>query len=496
MKPRDFSEYITAAAVDATTIDINSKVGFPGLASETARETKAKQLLAWNAYNTVGEIRHIARSIVGSSIQNLAWYPGYVDDDPSYTYVPPLTDQMSEKDVAFVTELVKNIHTPYMTQAEFMETIGINLFIAGEIFIDEKNETYELVPATNIQGSATSTTTGKPKTTYTYTNPLNTSEKITDAPLRRLWQPHPMEVGKPDSALFAIVDLVDELKWIQRLIMSLFRKRIYTSGIMAVSNSFLGPDADLGDADSVAGAVNKFEKQIIDQVTVDISDDTSHPMAPIFVFGPFEHIKDGIVYHAFDNELPDTIIKERRELERRIANGLDVPTEYMLGLGETSHWSAWLIRDLLWINHVRPLSINIADGITSQIITPKLQKAKKAGQFSGDPERVKLWFQQAQMQTHPDLYEFLLLAHDKGIVGKEPILRLLGIPEQYAITDEEFERWLTLRENQNGFVDPGEVRPDGAIQPESPSRRPNRRQQPRSRGANRDRAGEDGPSQR
>ncbi len=268
-----------------------------------------------------------------------------------------------------------------------------------------------------------------------------------------------------------------------------------TSGILVITNSILGQDYDPTDSSSIAGAVNAVEQQIIDQLSRSISSDSDSPALPIMLFAPFEHVDKGFNFIEIAGDLPETTIKERREVLRRIANSLDVPAEFVLGIGDVNHWSAWLIRDLLWSQHIQPLATLIANSITTTFLRPELRRLKARGEFDGDPESVKVWFQSHQLATHPDNFQHLIAMYDRGVIGKEPILRELGIPPEHAITDEEFNMWLQLKlaaigttreASENDVVAGRIVSPDGTT--ESPSRQP-RGNSPNEGPANQERAG-------
>ncbi len=462
-----------------------------GVERKSDQEIAEKQRLAWKGYDEVGELHFLGNGIIGASLETLAWYPAYVDEALAYNYLPPVSnvDDVSDEDKATLRRLVEGFKPSWGSQQDLIRAIGINLFFAGEAHVFSTSSPsnmppgykrgdyyHQLIPKSHIKKAEKSP---NGKRVQQFTDPF-TDETYTVGDkgiLARYYKPHPANPQNCDSPVFPIIDLIDELTWIQRMVKGLFKKRVMTSGILAMTNSILGPDYDPTNQSSIAGAVNNVEQQIIEQINRSIADDSDSPALPILLFMPFEHVDKGLKYIEIAGELPDTTIKERREVLRRMANSLDVPAEFVLGLGDVNHWSAWLVRDLLWSQHVAPLATLIANSVTTMFLRPELRRLAKNGGFSADPERFTMWFQSHQLATHPDTFEHFVSLYDRGVIGKEPILRALGIPPNQAITDEEFDLWLqlklasigTTRESSELDVEDGKiVKKDGTN--EAPSR--------------------------
>jgi hypothetical protein len=483
-------------------------------AAKNSAEIRDKQDKAWQAYDEVGEIHFLGNGIIGASVETLKWYGAENDDASAYTYSPPIeeSDDFSDADKEAIRTAVHSLKLSWGSQSDLMRVLGINLFMAGEVYMLHETRTmqgklaytHKVIPTTYVKDSNKAANN---KVVERYIDPIDgkTYTVGDTGSFQRIFRPHPAFPANADSPMFSVLEMIEELAWIQQLVSGLFRKRIMTSGILLMANSILGPDFDPNNSDSIAGAANNVANQIVEQMRRNIRSDTDSPALPILLFPPFEHVDKGFKFIDVAGDLPDTIIKEREAVLRRIANSLDVPAEYLTGLGDTNHWGAWLLRDLLWTQHIAPLGSLIGNSLTTTFLQPALIRLKQMGKFGGDPEGVKLWFQAHPLQSHPDAFVHLITAYDKGIIGKGPILRALGIPEDQAIEEDEFNLWLSLKLAQLGTGDEvGEgsqwkldngkiVLPNGATPSPSRERTGNRANpgQPNQR-----RAGEDGPSQR
>lgn len=492
-----YDKSLTAAALPASELVSVSRgaviQGYDWGQKDKDERVKA----AWKAYESIGELHYIANGIIGAAVETLAWYGAVEDLATTYTAAPPVETKLSEGDAAIVRNLVQGIKPRWGEQQDFMRALAVNLFMVGEgshlTQFKGGQWLHEFIPQSRVYEGQKA---ANGKVVQRYKDPITNEDLVVGdgRNLSRIWRPHPNNPGKADSAVFSILPLLEELGWIQMLMNSTLRKRIMTSGLLLMPNNILGPDYNPADQTAIAGAVNKVEAEIIRQLSANIAEDEDSPAMPLILFAPAETIKDGFRYIPFGEELSDIAIQERREIIRRIANSLDVPSEFVMGIGEVNHWSAWLVRDLLWQQHIQPMATLIANSITSQFLRPALRADKN---FTGDPDQVKLWFKAHSLQTHPDLFQFLVQAHDLGIIGKEPILQALGIPPEAAISDEEFELWLRLKLGEQSAPQEGEVGPDGTVVEPAPSRqRTGDRRQPPTGPANPSRRGEDGPSQR
>jgi hypothetical protein len=81
-------------------------------------------------------------------------------------------------------------------------------------------------------------------------------------------------------------------------------------------------------------------------MTAPISDpDSAAAVVPIVAQINGDRIQNGIRHDKFGYELDSAIQPMREAAIRRIATGLDLPAEMLLGLGGTNHWSAWQISE-------------------------------------------------------------------------------------------------------------------------------------------------------
>jgi hypothetical protein len=94
----------------------------------------------------------------------------------------------------------------------------------------------------------------------------------------------------------------------------------------------------------------------------------------------------------------DLAIKTRNDAIARLAMGLDVSPERLLGMGQTTnHWSMWGIGDEDVQLHIAPVMETICQSIYQQMMVPVLQS-----KLNLDPAKYILWYDTSELTEDPD----------------------------------------------------------------------------------------------
>jgi hypothetical protein len=163
-----------------------------------------------------------------------------------------------------------------------------------------------------------------------------------------------------DSPMRPLLDVVEELLILSRTIRATGRSRLAGAGIL------LWPaEANLGSATpsnlpSVAGqAVDPVLADLMQAMMTPIGDEgVAAAVVPLLLRVPAQYI-DHVKHLFFDRPIDPEMAKQREELRRRIATGLDIPGEVLRGLEDLNHWNAWMIDEQTFKAHLEPLVIQI-----------------------------------------------------------------------------------------------------------------------------------------
>lgn len=221
-----------------------------------------------------------------------------------------------------------------------------------------------------------------------------------------LW-PHPADPKKPDPPLFAVLELLDELDWLNRQARTQSRQRVMINGIILTADGFNGPNGtDFWDAWNTALSAKMLDP-----------DDLS----PIRFSGAHDLVKDGMnwVVPPFDY---DNVL-DRRVLAaiHRLAYGLPVPPEILLGMQAQSRATAFQVEENAYRGHIEPPALMVAQ-VAAEALSLLLEDGR---QVEVVPNPARLLARKNSVQDVKDAY-------DRGLVTPAYVREVLGIPEDAA----------------------------------------------------------------
>lgn len=249
----------------------------------------------------------------------------------------------------------------------------------------------------------------------------------------RLWQRHPRFSMYADCTMQGVLDICEELVLLTQAIRSRARSRLAGSGILFVSDDFsMGP---LEPSPGEDPDEDPFLSDLTDAMTKPIADEgAASAVVPLVVRGPTEAIDKGVRHVQIID--PTQVYPEtglRIELIKRLAIGLDMPPEQLLGMTDANHWTGWMIDEQTWKNHGLPKAIQLCNDLNQAYFAPYLRE--EAGRK--DWASFRIGFDPSTVINHPDRTKDAKDLYDKNIVGKRYVREACGIDEDAAPTIEE-----------------------------------------------------------
>jgi len=255
-----------------------------------------------------------------------------------------------------------------------------------------------------------------------------------DDSLWRVWKAHPRRAKQPDSAVRASLDPLREIARTTKTIANASNSRLIGAGVVFVPQEMslpmsLGPTA----ADKPVGApgvvelrgtpaVQELSNLLYAAAAAAYDDPESHAaLIPLFASVPGEMIAK-ISHLKFDNDVTEVALKTRNDAIARLAMGLNVSPERLLGLGSsTNHWSAWQIGDNDVQLHIEPMMDLMCEALNAKVF----RKLLVAEGF--DPEKYVLWYDTSQLTGDPDKTDDAQNAFDRGVITAEAYREYLGL---------------------------------------------------------------------
>lgn len=437
---------LTAAASAAT-------VTRRAASEEPGNSLKPWQKLAWGYYKTLGEI-HYGGGFFGRMLSNVRFYVEERNADGEW-------EESADEEYRAQIERLENARGG---MSEIAATYGVLRFVQGEALlcctlegygVDEDGEPIVVAGETSTEVwemlSAAELSYSKEQKEYTRrSGGAGAGKKIPETdpanPLPgtmiayRFYHRDPEFSGLADSSLRAVLDDCEELLLLKQSIRNTARNRGSGNGILFLPSTLGGNEVDRGDGVKVP----KNAKAIFDALTAPIADEkAASAVTPLVLFGA-----DVTRENAFHLDLRGAALYRetglRDECIRRIAIGLDMPPEALLGTAGVNHWSAWQIDESSWKNHGAGVAREFVEQLTSALLAPI------AIERDADPADVRVWYDATDVVEDPDRSRTAQEAHGMLIISDAAARRDMGYDDEDAPDDAEWQRRAELSPHRGG----------------------------------------------
>lgn len=355
-----------------------------------------------------------------------------------------------------VVELQKQIYGGAEERPENLRLAAINLFLTGEefTFIETPPKAPQGTPDRWIVYSVTQIRKagGDPKLTFerpkkygggtiAYWIPEGkdlAKDKRRAAEntgvLLRCWTQHAQLTDHPDSSVRAVLPVLNLIEQYDKRASAQNDSRLAGAGVMFLPDSF---DFPHGDDQSPTDA---FEVRIGEAMGLTLKDQgNARSLVPIMATVGGEDIEK-VKWLTFETPLDEQTPARLDQCIRRLALGLDIPPEMLLGIGGMNHWSAWQAEASTHKTFVAPLLARLCNSLTEGWLQPILE------QMGGlDPADYMVWFDMSPLTVRPDRQADALALWDRGIINDDAVLDAGNWPESAKHTPESFKRWLVVK---------------------------------------------------
>lgn len=411
------------------------------------------QKQAWGYYNTLGEI-HYGGGFYARMLSNVRVFMQVRNREGEWE---ESTDEL------YVSQL-ERLENAQGGMAELQGGYGTLRFVQGEALlcctlegygVDEDGEPIAVEDAAYTEVwemlSAAEVSYSKSERMYTRrsggsgagkkireTDPANPEPGTMIA--YRFYHRDPQFSGLADCSMRAVLSDCEELLLLKQSIRNTARNRGSGNGILFLPSTLGGNEVDRGDGIKVP----KNAKAIFDALVAPIEDETvASAVTPLVLFGDNVNPQN-----AFHLDLRGAALYRetglRDECIRRIAIGLDMPPESLIGMGTSNHWSGWLIDDNAWKNHGLGVTREFVEQLTSALIKPVAIANNR------EPKDVRIWFDATDVVEDPDRSRTAQEAHAMLIISDEAARRDMGYEEDDKPDDAEWQRRAELSPHRGG----------------------------------------------
>lgn len=374
---------------------------------------------AWRHYDICGEMRFGANWI-GQAVSRCRLYIAEVDE--AGRPGPEVTDT----NIARIAEVMFGGPAG---RAEAQRALGVNLTVAGEGFIvaeavkDKKKDIWYTASTSEISRSGERIVV---KRSHVFGGGKTELQEGKDL-LIRVWTPHPRQHDYADSSVRAVLPILRELEQLTKYVFAQIDSRLAGNGLLLLPDSIDFPKGDEEDPDGIEGFMTVLTRAM--STALSNREDASS-LVPVMATVPAE-VVDKIKHLTFAGDLTEAAKTLREEAIRRLALGLDLPPEILLGQGDVNHWTGWLIEESSVKVHVVPVLTRLADALTTAYLTPALEAIKK------DPEKYTFWYDTSPLTQKPDRQADAMTVHGPGLISDQALRTAGNWSEDDAPDDEE-----------------------------------------------------------
>lgn len=445
------SAYRSANALTASGARVNAKKQ----GDDVRRLVQPWQSRAFAYYDMLGEIKYAAQ-FYSRGLSQLRLFPAVMKDG-----------ELVETDDPQAVDALARVQDPGGGRTALLSAYGRLMFLTGEsiLFVSKNPETdmeqWEMLSSDElrIQGGTYLRVKAPSLQAENYKDLGEADfEPVgdTDAVAYRLWQRHPRYSQLADSTMQGVLDLCEELVLLTQSVRARAKSRLAGSGVLFIDDRVSPPPPEpVGDEDPEA---DPFVKDLVDAMTTPIVDEgAASSVVPLVVRMPTDEtrpVKD-LVYHLQIVDpmqlYPETGL--RYECIKRIAIGLDMPVEILMGLGDANHWSAWQVDEQTWKGHLQPKAQQLVDDLSAAYFRPQL-KADGVTNW-GD---FYIGYDAAAIINHPDRTKDAKDLHKSLAISDASLRDAAGFDDSDAITDpDEMTRRIGVAVNDGVLAVTGHV---------------------------------------
>ena len=403
------------------------------------------QVEAWDYYDKVGEFA------LGVDMQ--AWAVSQVklvsaidvpsQDEPEIVSAEvsddvPADEQPTEADI-IAAELVADFAGGSIGQQQLMRRVATQLAVTAESYIvgrsgaaPDGGDIWEAYSREEMKWSQSG---------WKVDDGIEKYAVGPDDVLIRVWIPSPRRRQEPRSSTKALLPTLAEIWTLTQSIAARSDSRLAGAGLLVLPQSIeLVGSQKAGDDDEDE---DTFLSEFIDMMVTPIKNrDSASAVVPIIIKVADEAVGN-IQYLRFESEMNLSESEDREKAIVRMARGMDLPPEQILGMGDSNHWTGWLVSEDAIKGPISNLAAIIVHALSESWYRPALETAyEEAGIDAGEAAGRMLWFDTSPLEQRPDLSDNAVLAFDRGGLKLSAFVRALGFDEADMPEPEELLRIL------------------------------------------------------
>lgn len=391
--------------------------------------------LGWYFWARIPELRYITR-YVSNSCSMARLFIGRTGDDPQNP--SPVGPRHP------ANQLLDNWGGGLLGQAQIIDRLATFLTVTGDcILAGPKEGASTPINPFNRWGVFSTTEVVSRNGDLWYRTPSGRQEPVPpNVDPIRVWRPHPRLWWEADSPARSCYSVLREIDLLDQHVHATAVSRLAGAGLLAIPDELTIP----GDEVETEGIdTDPFVKTLTEVMSLAIKNrESAAAIVPIILRGPGEYINQ-IKHFDFATSFDERVTEYRQTALRRLALGMDVPPEIMLGTAEASHWGAWQIDESSLRVHIVPLLQLIVGALTEGWFRPAMEAIPLSAAQRDELKDLVVWFDISNLVIHPNVSQDAESVFDRFEINADTLRLRSGFTNGDAPTRPEMVEQVLLK---------------------------------------------------
>lgn len=400
---------------------------------------------AWAYFDEVPEVK-FGCLYLGNGMSKVRFYAAVELEDGTKVPIGHTSSPFAGTTIAVQADAeMERLRSPLGGQSELNKQAAINWSVAGEFYIHG----IEARPASGVPGTpdfkpaeperwevrsvseveVTSETDQQQRPVVRIKSDEDDKGRAVDPDsetLIRMWIRHARWSNKADCHMRALLGDCEALVLFSNQQKAEAKSR-QAAGVLLVPSELSFTDDENDSGEEQEQGQNKFIQALLKALTEPIEDPTSSAsVMPLVLSGPAEFLTPDRLRLLSFGRTADSTLDERIEKRiNRVARGLNVPVEVVMGHMSTTFANAEQIDEDVFTDHFQPLCEALADAYATGFLRPQLA-ASEERYDPADIERVHVWYDASELVRGPSVEESADSLYDRGVLSDLAYLRLKG----------------------------------------------------------------------
>lgn len=387
--------------------------------------------LAWYYWSRIPELRYTSRYI-SNALSVATLYVGLADGTES------MPVKLAENHPA--NDLMLDFAGGFVGQSELLDRLGLHLTVTGDsIIVGPKNGTGAL-EAPFDQWRVYSTEEVYSRNGKIYLRMPGNSKEVQipeGAMAVRIWRPHPQRWWDADSPVKGSFSVLRELDLLDQHVHSTAVSRLSGAGLLGIPEELDLPGSDM----EVEGTeIDHFVAMLTEIMGLAVKNpESAAARVPIMLRGPAEFI-DKIKHFDFSTAFDAQVPELRLGAIRRLALGMDVPPEILLGSAGSTSWSAWQTDEATLRVHLVPLLQLICSSLTVGWLRPMLESLPLTDAQKAEIPNLVIHFDVNKLKIRQNISGDAEALYDRFGIDSDAMLLAMGYGPDSAPNNEELAK--------------------------------------------------------